>query len=355
MIAHNILFIDIDFELRELIKDYFYQYDTSHILAFHFTSITLGDYRFDAKKQYDLIVIETPPELNFSKNILRLQERYLHRIKVVLIGDHSDYDTIRSVFKQGFYDYWLKPYDHVSISNAIKTLVTIAYTQLNPYDIRYKIQFALVSNIPISYQDMRVYYNHFIKLTDCASDAQSVFSNALIDIFDVLDFEPLNINLTMLTDLCSKWIMTQNDIIQALHHAVVRIGIIYKEIFLPSVTSSLVRNAITEVLAPSSHVKTVSYLASRLYINQNHLSVQFKKATGITLSNYIKRVKMYGAMLMLLDPKYCIEDILNLLGYKDEGYFIKCFKSHTGMLPSVYKLKAKNFQIKSDNFLSKYQ
>ena len=105
MIAHTILLIDVDFKLRELIKDYFYQYDTSHILSFHFTSITLGDYRFDAKKQYDLIVIEAPPDFNFSKNILRLQERYLHRIKVVLVGAKSDYDTVSSVFKQGFYDY----------------------------------------------------------------------------------------------------------------------------------------------------------------------------------------------------------------------------------------------------------
>ena len=42
-------------------------------------------------------------------------------------------------------------------------------------------------------------------------------------------------------------------------------------------------------------------------------------------------------MLMLLDQNYSIDDILNILGYKDEQHFSRIFKTYTGTLPISYR------------------
>ncbi|MNR24769.1 HTH-type transcriptional activator Btr [compost metagenome] len=60
----------------------------------------------------------------------------------------------------------------------------------------------------------------------------------------------------------------------------------------------------------------------------------FKKATGETFTNYLIRLRLEKAKVLLAEGKYMIYEISEKVGYKNVAYFSSIFKKHFGMNPS---------------------
>lgn len=75
-------------------------------------------------------------------------------------------------------------------------------------------------------------------------------------------------------------------------------------------------------------------LSKQLYLTRNYLNRMFKKATGETFTNYLIRVRLEKAKVLLTEGKYMIYEIAEKVGYKNVAYFSSIFKKHYGMNPS---------------------
>lgn len=80
-------------------------------------------------------------------------------------------------------------------------------------------------------------------------------------------------------------------------------------------------------------------LAEHFFISKYHLSREFHKEYGITIGNDITAKKISKAKSLLRFTKNPIENIADLCGFQDSGYFIKVFKNAENMTPLEYRKK----------------
>lgn len=72
-------------------------------------------------------------------------------------------------------------------------------------------------------------------------------------------------------------------------------------------------------------------------LNRNRLNELFVKETSVTCLNYLLKMRMNLAQIMLSETELQIAEIADRVGYADSNYFIKVFKKHSGVTPSKYR------------------
>ena len=88
------------------------------------------------------------------------------------------------------------------------------------------------------------------------------------------------------------------------------------------------------------HLKELSH---QFYINYTYCCDLFQKVTKSTFTDYMTRLRMKKAELLLRERSLTIVEICQKVGYKDYTYFNKVFKKWYGLTPSNYrKSKALN-------------
>lgn len=78
-------------------------------------------------------------------------------------------------------------------------------------------------------------------------------------------------------------------------------------------------------------------LSKKLLVNQTYLRKMFKEEMGMTISEYLSKVRMDRASFLVIEGIYKLSAISEMVGYSDPGYFSKCFKNHFGVSPSEYQ------------------
>ena len=80
-------------------------------------------------------------------------------------------------------------------------------------------------------------------------------------------------------------------------------------------------------------------ISEKIFLSPRYLNSIFKEETGMTIFNYITRLRMEKAK-MLMDGQNCkIQDIAGSVGYNNVQSFIKFFKKYYGMTPTDYRRK----------------
>lgn len=92
----------------------------------------------------------------------------------------------------------------------------------------------------------------------------------------------------------------------------------------------------------SSEKITLEKLASLTGNSPAYLGKQFKRLTGISITDYIRRYRIEKACSELENSDESIEEIAARLGFYDASYFIKSFQSIVGMTPAQYRRIGQN-------------
>lgn len=89
---------------------------------------------------------------------------------------------------------------------------------------------------------------------------------------------------------------------------------------------------------------SVKEVAETLYLNIWHLSAQFKKYTGISMSDYINKVRIEIAKELLQQPDLMVYQVAEMVGFSNATYFSTVFKSIEKITPKKYQIRIRGIQ-----------
>jgi two-component system response regulator YesN len=84
---------------------------------------------------------------------------------------------------------------------------------------------------------------------------------------------------------------------------------------------------------------TIQSLSEEFYLTPNYISMLFKKENGESFKEYLTRIRMEKAKLLMKDTSLKLYEIAVSAGYTDPDYFTKVFKKYTGATPAEYREK----------------
>jgi two-component system response regulator YesN len=78
-------------------------------------------------------------------------------------------------------------------------------------------------------------------------------------------------------------------------------------------------------------------VAEYVYWSPSYFASQFKLATGMTFSEYLRNRRIGAACEMLAGPALKIREVAQAVGFTDVKYFMRVFKKVTGRTPNQYR------------------
>lgn len=90
----------------------------------------------------------------------------------------------------------------------------------------------------------------------------------------------------------------------------------------------------------------LNMVASRIYLSPTYFSALFKNKTGVNFYDYLVKIRMEAASKLLMDDTCKVYEVAQQVGYKSARCFSETFKRYFGVIPSTYKEKLCNGQLK---------
>ncbi len=84
-------------------------------------------------------------------------------------------------------------------------------------------------------------------------------------------------------------------------------------------------------------------IASLVHMAEGSICRYFKSIVGITIFEYLNRIKVDFASKLLMEKSLTVSDVAIDSGFNNLSYFNKQFKKVTGVAPLVYRTRFKNF------------
>lgn len=82
---------------------------------------------------------------------------------------------------------------------------------------------------------------------------------------------------------------------------------------------------------------SVEFLADMENLSYSHYYSVFKSVMGMSPQEYITAQRINAACFHLMEGRYSVFEISELVGYKDQCYFSRVFRKQTGLSPKQYQ------------------
>lgn len=99
----------------------------------------------------------------------------------------------------------------------------------------------------------------------------------------------------------------------------------------------MMKQILKEIQQSYTEELTLSSLAEKYNISESRLSTSLRENLGMSFSKYLTSQRVQRAKELLVDDRLSVEQIAQMVGYRDYFYFIRVFKKVTGVTPSVYR------------------
>lgn len=103
----------------------------------------------------------------------------------------------------------------------------------------------------------------------------------------------------------------------------------------------IIKEAIITIRFNIDQPVSLNTLAEMLGVNPSHLSRTFKKALGMTLTDYINKLRIEEAKYLLDFSNNSVTEIASHVGYNDSNYFSKVFRKWEHVTPHDYRKRKK--------------
>ncbi len=82
---------------------------------------------------------------------------------------------------------------------------------------------------------------------------------------------------------------------------------------------------------------TLEQIAKSVHLSPFYLSHQFKKEIGMTITEYLTKLRLQEARKLLSNRHWSVREIAHLVGYQNPNYFSRIFKKEYGLSPSEFR------------------
>ena len=104
---------------------------------------------------------------------------------------------------------------------------------------------------------------------------------------------------------------------------------------------SLVRDALRIMEEEYSLLGGVDELSERLGVTKHHLIRTFTEKVGVSPGQYLRRIRLENAKLLLAYREYSVDAIAGMVGYSGGNYFCKVFRQEEGLSPGQFRAKSR--------------
>ncbi|MFD0710295.1 helix-turn-helix transcriptional regulator [Paenibacillus sp. GCM10027626] len=105
--------------------------------------------------------------------------------------------------------------------------------------------------------------------------------------------------------------------------------------------SLVVKKAVDYINSHFAENINLTIVADYLGLSSGYLSRLLRAETGINFVDLVSTVRIEAAKRLLMDPKYKVNEVGELVGYKEYAYFYQVFKKIEGLSPKEYKNKSR--------------
>lgn len=99
----------------------------------------------------------------------------------------------------------------------------------------------------------------------------------------------------------------------------------------------LIQRAMEVIREEYQNGLTLEELADKLYVSDEYLSAQFKKETGKTFTETIRKIRLEKVKDLLIHSNLKLNQIAYMVGISDPKYMSKIFREEYGVLPAEYR------------------
>jgi AraC-like DNA-binding protein/ligand-binding sensor protein len=101
--------------------------------------------------------------------------------------------------------------------------------------------------------------------------------------------------------------------------------------------SPMIRRARAYILANQADPIDLDKVAQAMHVSTFYFCKMFKKATGLTFTDYLSRVRVEKAKTLLLNPHLRISEIAYDVGFQSLTHFNRMFRKIVGQSPTDYR------------------
>ena len=98
----------------------------------------------------------------------------------------------------------------------------------------------------------------------------------------------------------------------------------------------IIRKCVHYITSHTHENITLDQLADGSEYSKEYIAKLFRKHMGMSVSDYIQKIRIDEAKDLLLQGKSCGE-VACILNYTSQSYFIRQFKKHTGITPKLFQ------------------
>jgi AraC-like DNA-binding protein len=98
-----------------------------------------------------------------------------------------------------------------------------------------------------------------------------------------------------------------------------------------------VGQAVEQIRAGYRAPLTVSTIAKAIHVSPSHLAHRFRSETGMTVKEYVTRVRVEMAQRLLLETNAKLESIADAVGFCDAPHLSRVFVQYTRQRPGEYR------------------
>ncbi|MFD0711404.1 response regulator [Paenibacillus sp. GCM10027626] len=82
---------------------------------------------------------------------------------------------------------------------------------------------------------------------------------------------------------------------------------------------------------------TLKEISERFHLNREYISRKFSQEFRETIIDFLSRIRIEKAKLLLMNPHFKNAEVAQMIGYKDEKYFSRVFKKLEGKSPKDFR------------------
>jgi AraC-like DNA-binding protein/ligand-binding sensor protein len=101
--------------------------------------------------------------------------------------------------------------------------------------------------------------------------------------------------------------------------------------------SPMIRRARAYILANQADPIDLDKVAQAMHVSTFYFCKMFKKATGLTFTDYLSRIRVAKAKTLLLNPHLRISEIAYDVGFQSLTHFNRMFRKIVGESPTAYR------------------